>query len=97
MSLGGEHFFLLVQFIIQPFILESDSTQPNLLRFPDDYVLDRFELLLLRQRQVFPGFVPVVALLFITQTVPDLIALRHHRELCQLIHDGIHLSLSGLF
>ena len=43
---------------------------------------------------MFPGFVLVVILQFIPQLVPDLVALRHRRELSQFIHDGVHLSLN---
>ena len=39
--------FLLERLVIHLLILERDPAQPNLLRFPDDHILDRLELLLL--------------------------------------------------
>ena len=93
--LRSQDLFPFERFVIHLLILERNPAQPNLLRFPDDHILDRLEFLLLRQRQTLLGLVLVVVLQLITQLVPDLIALRHRREPGQLIHDGIHLSLGG--
>ena len=46
---------------------------------------------------MFPGLVLVVVFQLVPKPVPYLIALRHRRELSQLIHDGIYLSLDWLF
>lgn len=42
---------------------------------------------------MLPGYALVVPLHLVPDPVPLLIAGRHLRQLCQLIHDGVHLCL----
>ena len=93
-----EHSILVfVHFILHLRILEGEYTQLEIVRFPDDHVLDDLELLLLRQRFVLSWRVLVVSIQFIPQPVPVLITLLHFWELGKLIHDGIHLGFHRLF
>ena len=83
-----EHGILIfVHLILHPRILKGEHTKLEIVRLPDDHILDGLEFLLLRQWFVFSRRVFVVPLQLIPQPVPVFIALRHLRELGQLIHD----------
>ena len=86
--------FLFAVYLLCPvFVLEGEHSQPQILRLPDYHVLDGTELLLPGEGPVFPGCVLVVPLHLVPKPVPLLIAGRHLRQVCQLIHDGVHLCL----
>ncbi|CAN4001585.1 tRNA (Adenine(22)-N(1))-methyltransferase, partial [Dysosmobacter welbionis] len=95
---GGVYRILILIYLVpHTGILEGKRTKPELLRLPDDHVLDGFELLLLGERQVFSGHVLVVTFQFIPKLVPLLIALCHLGDFGQFIHDGVYLRLYRLF
>ena len=74
----------------QIFVLEGDLPQPDALRLLDDSVFDLPELFLLRQLFLFSGLVVVVAVNFILESAPLVVALTDHRQLLQLIHDFVY-------
>ena len=78
-------------------IFEGENVLTQIFSFLNHQIFDGPELPLLRERQVLPGRILVVALQVIPQLVPGGIALRHCRDIRQLVHDVIHLSLGGFF
>ena len=82
--------------VAQVNVLEGDLPQPDALRLLDDGVLDLPELFLLRQLFLFSGLVVVVAVNFILESAPLVVALTDHRQLLQLIHDFVYSFLHRL-
>ena len=74
-------------------ILKGGLPQPEPLCLPDDGVLDLPELLLLGQFLPRPGAVVIVAVYLVLKHQPLVIALFHHRQLLQFIHNLVHRFL----
>ena len=77
-------------------ILEGDFPQPDALRLLDDGILNLPELFFLRQLFLFSGLVVVVAVNFILEDAPLVVALFHYRQFFQPVHYLVHGFLDGL-